>query len=780
MLNLRLLSHSYFVLAILAFSTIELSSQNSPIGQWAAHVSFNNSVSIADGDDKIFAASRASLMLYDPDAKSLESYTKVDGLSDISIQKVYYHKSTNQLLIGYQSGVIDLFKKGVFTRMDDIQRADQTGSKSINDFYEQALLCYVSTGFGVVVIDMVKLEVKETYILQENDPFEVYQLISDGSYFWAATQRGIFRASIQELNNNPKLNWTLMGPRLEWDSCNLISFFNGNVIVNQSVESAKDTVFRWGGTDWEVIPGMELFDNNFSFEGFKDQKIAISHDYNSTIHKTDYSILESIWTYKYDQGINPTPAQTVFDSDGIAWIADRVWGIGNQYGDVISASGPRNNICYAVYPFQDKIISLSGARNSSNGNNFYRSSFFHVIDDAEWKTYDQESLPGIQTNFDLIDLAGSTDKIYMASLGRGLVELKASDYSIQKVYNEQNSTFQEEDTSNNFYYVGISSVAIDKDQNLWATNTRVDNGLHVKTPEGNWYSFTIPPLANALHIRDMLITSTGQKWIQLLDGATPGILVFDDKGTFQEKGDDQWKLLTVGEGKGNLPSSRCFSMVEDLDGNIWAGTEEGLVVFYNPSDVFSSTFDGVEIIVEKDGYNEALMKDQNITAIAVDGANRKWLASEGVGVFLVSGDGKQEIHQFTAENSPLLSNFVTSIAIQPQTGEVFFASEDGLVSFRSDATEGRSNYDQAYVFPNPIKSGYLGQITMTGLMSNSMVKITDVTGNIVYETISNGGSATWDGKSWDGKRVHSGVYLIYCYSEDGSYQFAGKMVFING
>lgn len=779
--NIKLLNRSLQTYLLLGFfflsSYVGRSQTQSVVGQWYAHTSFNQSVSVTSDGYDIYCASRSALIIYSKVTKSFETFTNVDGLSDIGIKTIRFHTGTKNLVIGYETGMIDVFKNGQVEKFDDIKRAGVVGSKSINHLFFIENICYVSTGFGIVLIDMLNMEVQETYYLLQNQSIPVNQITFDGSSFWAATPNGIYRASQADLLQNPKIDWTLVGTRLNGDPCNIIHVFNHEIITNMTVDHKKDTVFRFNGTDWETISGMEMFDVNLSFDDFKGEKLVICHDYNSTFHRPDYSTSGSIWTYQFDKGINPYPVQTIFDEEGYAWNADQNWCLGNEFGEVITPDGPANNYAFRLRANTETVVVVGGGRIASNGNNVYRTGYIHYFKDGNWNSLLGNSSVNVGDFYDLVGLDLRNDKIYAASLGRGILEF--NQFSPQNVYNEANSTILEEDPSNSFYFVGVSDVTSDDNGNLWATNTRSIKGLHVKDKNGNWYGYTIPPLMNSVHIRDLLITRNGNKWIQVLDGLTPGIVVFSENNTLSNTNDDVWKLLTVGEGKGNLPSSRAFSMVEDLSGNIWVGTEEGVVVFYTPDRILSETIDGTRILVEKDGYNEYLMDHQNIIAMAVDGANRKWVSSEGVGVFLLSEDGKEELFHFTKENSPLLSNYVTSIAVHPKTGEVFFATEEGIVSYRSDATEGQVTYNDAYVFPNPVKSNYGGVISITNLMKNSTVKITDITGNIVYETTSKGGQASWDGKTFNHQRVQTGVYLIYCYSEDGSSRFAGKMIFVN-
>jgi hypothetical protein len=229
---------------------------------------------------------------------------------------------------------------------------------------------------------------------------------------------------------------------------------------------------------------------------------------------------------------------------------------------------------------------------------------------------------------------------------------------------------------------------------------------------------------------------------------------------------------------------RVYSVNEDIDGNIWVGTIAGPVVYYSPYDIIDREDDiiGTQILIPRnDGTNLAdpLLKGEKINCIVIDGANRKWLGTEKSGAFLMSEDGKQEIFKFNSENSPLFSDNVRSIAINDDNGEVFFGTDKGILSFKGQATKGGEEYQDVYVYPNPVRENYRGDITVTGLVANVNVKITDISGNLVYETQALGGQAIWDGKNFSGERVSTCVYLVFCSNEDGTKTYVTKLLFIH-
>jgi hypothetical protein len=179
------------------------------------------------------------------------------------------------------------------------------------------------------------------------------------------------------------------------------------------------------------------------------------------------------------------------------------------------------------------------------------------------------------------------------------------------------------------------------------------------------------------------------------------------------------------------------------------------------------------------GYTQYLLESESVTAIAVDGANRKWIGTERAGVFLLSPDGTEEILHFTSENSPLYSDFVIDIEINGETGEVFFGTQGGIISYKSTATNPNPTNTDVVAYPNPVREGYSGTIAIKGLVGNADVKITDISGTLIYSTRAEGGQAVWDGRNFDGRKAQTGVYLIFSGDDEGKENLVTKILFIN-
>jgi hypothetical protein len=311
-------------------------------------------------------------------------------------------------------------------------------------------------------------------------------------------------------------------------------------------------------------------------------------------------------------------------------------------------------------------------------------------------------------------------------------------------------------------------------------------GIKILLNTGVWTQLNFPN-SNQEVLGKILISNhnPNQKWVPSVR-KNPGIFIWDDNGTLTDQNDDRSvflsKFIDV-DNVGSFISPTIIDCLEqDKNGVIWAGTDIGPLLFYNPSRAFDTGYTCSRVKIPRNdgtGLADYLLQNERIKSIAIDGANRKWLGTQSSGLYLMSENGQETIHHFTTSNSPLLSNNIISLAINPVSGEVFVGTSNGLMSFQSNAAESSNIYNNVYAYPNPVRENYNGIVTITGLISNTQVKITDLNGNLIYQTISNGSIATWDGKDAQGRKVNTGVYFAICANEDGSQSTITKIMVIN-
>ncbi len=325
----------------------------------------------------------------------------------------------------------------------------------------------------------------------------------------------------------------------------------------------------------------------------------------------------------------------------------------------------------------------------------------------------------------------------------------------------------------------ITGLEYDVQGNLWILNGGTNDPLKVYTKDGEWQIFNLGSAANGEFSQRLIIDNEGNKWLSFRDA---GLYGYNDNGTPTDLGDDEMIRLNTGVNTGDLPSNRVTAIAVDLDNEIWIGTDAGFAVLYNADNAFGASageYNAQRIKVEFEGNVEYVLGATGITDIEVDGANRKWMATENSGIVLLSADGLEIIEQYTMDNSPLISNNIIDLELDHNTGELFIVTDKGLISYRTDATVGKSKeYADVNVFPNPVRPGFTGVITMQGIQYDSDVKVTDAAGNLVYKTTSNGGTATWDGKTLNGDPVATGVYLIWTAPNEGKGRKVGKILVV--
>jgi hypothetical protein len=413
------------------------------------------------------------------------------------------------------------------------------------------------------------------------------------------------------------------------------------------------------------------------------------------------------------------------------------------------------------------VLHLPGALNEL-WSKAYSSDGAGRYDGQQWTHWDKNYLYGL-TDFVSAahEFTASGERLYLSSWGGGLVELTDGDTT--GWFRASNTNGALLAVNGNADDLRTGGLTFDDEGNLWGVQSLVAAPLFKKDGEGNWSNFALSPGADAVALKN-IVHRDGMFFIQ---SRTNGIYAY--RAT-----DGLKRQITSGTGSGNLPSNHVLSMAVDQDGELWIGTDEGLVVLYSPSNIFNGgNSDARPVLFEEDGVVQKLLGETPITSIFVDGGNRKWIGTRGAGLFLVSPEGLQTLQQFTATNSPLLANDILSIAADPTSGELLIATSKGLSGYRGDATPGYTgNVPEAAIYPNPVRPGYEGPIFVQGCPEGATVKFTDVTGALVYETTSNGGTARWDGTNLSDQPAASGVYLVYITDALGTVTAQGKVLLI--
>jgi hypothetical protein len=408
---------------------------------------------------------------------------------------------------------------------------------------------------------------------------------------------------------------------------------------------------------------------------------------------------------------------------------------------------------------------------------------FYSLLDGKWTVYNGDtynnrgefnkiSNSGVNVDAYRVAISPFNGNVYVGSQFRGIVELKND--TVANLFDVAGTAIQ--GTVGDPGTRRIGGLDFDPDNNLWIVNTGALNPLKVFKKDRTWKNML--PLPNS-YIFQIVVDSNNLKWMAL-NKSEPGILVYDNGKSIDDTNDDRiYKLNSNNSKLGTIEATTVLCLAVDLDGRVWAGTDNGVVYFDCGTNI--SQCKGTAPISVLDNIPEYLLKGQIINTIAVDGANRKWFGTN-TGIFVVSPDGTEQISKFNANNSPLFDNIITALSIDKKTGLVWIGTEKGLMSYQSDATFGGViNEDKITVFPNPVRPDYDGPIAIKGLARDANVKITDLTGRIVFETKSNGGQAIWQGKDLYNNKVATGVYLVFAtntQSLDFTDAVTSKILFI--
>jgi len=766
-----------FVILIAVTGVTTLFAQSVPIGQWRDELPYTLCNSLTDAGSRIYVSTPYAVFYYDKPENSITRITKITGLSDIGISTINYNKQYQTLVIAYSNANIDLIKNNTIINISDIKRKGILGNKTINNIFFIGKDAYLSCGFGIVVLDISKEEIRDTYYIgSQGSQVNVLGLAKDGhDSLFAASDKGVYKASA----NDPNLaNFASWHKDLRIDSTgtfSTITYFGGKIFVNKKTGTAtSDTICIFADGAWSrwmrgvYSPVMNLWSN--------DKSLVVAYNYLVTETSSDLGAFTTI-----PGGYFPQAA--IADQDGWIWTGDTYGGV-SSYNPATMAktaynlSGPSSALAFSMSCQGNDLYIAPGGRDASFSPLFIQPQIYH-FDNTNWVNLSGYSDPILSKCHDVVSIAVDPKDhrhVYAATYGSGVLEINNN--VVTKRFTGSNSTLgyhTASDTSD----IRVGGITIDASGNLWAVTSHNNSCLSMKKGD-KWTGFTIP-IVNEDDLGQVLVNKQGQVWIQMRYGnQNPNsILVFSDNGTPDNPADDQSKLLNSSVGSGHIPGNTVFTMAEDLKGEIWVGTEAGVAVFYTPENVFSGqNFDAQQILVTEGLNVQYLLENETVTAIAVDGANRKWIGTDRGGVFLFSEDGTKQVYHFTSDNSPLLSDRITCITLN-EDGDVFFGTDKGVISFRSTATPGGEVNSNVLVFPNPVKSDYQGSIAVKGLVSNAQVRITDVNGTLVYSTRAEGGQAIWDGKNLHGIKVESGVYLVYAANDSASEKVVTKILIMH-
>ena len=775
--------------------------------QWRTHLAYTNTSQVAMTKDKVYAMCDGSLFSVTKSDKHIETHSKITGLSDNSVVFIAYSQRHGEMLVAYQNGNIDFVSdNGQIVNYPDILRANLNASKQLNDVLFDGDFAYLSYPFGIVKWSMRNMEVAETYYIGENNTFVDVKSVSilDG-YFYAVAADKIYKAQTSGVNLLNFVNWHLLTDVPELPIKNIKS-----IIYNSTLYLLKNNgeVYILNNNFWQNTPVYSGVTNICT----NDNTLFVIADRVVNCSKAQQPIT-----------FNEPVKMAIYDSS-----QSKIWAAGSSSGIVLAnltareqgfvPNGPATNSYYKLRHAHGRIFAVPGSRKNRINPDGTAGNIM-IFENGRWKNIYQgtidEKLSG--RCLDLLDIAvDKNDKthFYAASYQSGIYEFKNDEPFM--LYNSETPTPGGVVESINSSLTGhrIETFYLDSRSRLWFTTALLQyvykpNSATIKylEPDPDGPGPLLSPIKDVFYnetaeaaIHQEILASPGNENMKFLlnVGVGMGMFVFDDKGMPENVLNHSKKNLTKftdQDGK-TFNYNYNWGIAQDKKNNsMWVATSSGIMILSNLHNIFNQDYRVTRVKIPRNdgtGLADYLLDNVDVRSIAIDGDNRKWLGTESEGVFLMSEDGTKTIYHFTAENSPLLSNSIISIAIKDKTGEVFFATGKGLISFQSDAIPPpETPFGNLHAYPNPVRPEHLAKgipITIIGIgfkdpitqeAQETVVKIVDTAGNLVYETVTKGGMITWDGRRKGGQIVSTGVYIAICITKDGKHRDTTKILIVN-
>ncbi|MDG5799417.1 two-component regulator propeller domain-containing protein [Marinilabiliaceae bacterium ANBcel2] len=792
------------IISILYHPKVSGEDINLKPGEWRSHFAWNNSFAVSVTPKYYITATSQGLVFLSREDYTLKTETGVNKLSDTNINSIEYIEKYNSILIGYSNGNIDIIKDKRVYNINDLKIKNLQGSKAVNHFKLIGETLFCATDFGILTINMNSREIESSfYIGDEASDLIINSITYDGKYIYAATEDGIKRVDSKMQNMQLYSNWEQFSQDNK-NYANIIATDN-HIIAARGSKNSEANIYAYS-KEGTIINSEEV--TNYQNIKAEKNKIIVTSSSTITVYNNSLNIEWCTSNYKINnRSFSPSFTDAMLTDNNKMVISDINMGMLLFEKEVDTwhnflPNGPYNNNSHFITaaPNGDIWVVPGGVNQYWNNENIPASA--SLLAPGGWKHFTRENSSVMHNGRDILYVTinpENPNNIFLSSYGNGIYEIDKTDDGLKVI----NNFFTPENGLQNIFenpasrFVRVASSDFDRNNILWMTNAEVDNGLVAYSPkEQLWKRFSYESLIDQ-HTMNLVTVTSNYNWLTVTRGNSKGLFVWDDNNTPMNQSDDRYRSAihprneTDSRNAGQIQmwdqnreviTDNIFAIEEDHNGHLWFGTDKGVVVMYQPQTVFSReypVFSRILIAREDDtGLADYLLGNEIVNTIAVDPGNRKWLGTEGSGVFLVSPDGSEQLKSFNSSNSPLPSNYINSITVNEITGEVFFATSEGLVSYKDIATKGEETFSQMYVYPNPVRPGFEGDIIIAALQSNSIIKITDIAGNIVYETVSTGGQAIWDGLNMWGEKVKSGVYLIFASSHDGNRSEVIKLAII--
>ena len=760
---------------ILSLTLLPTSSKAAAIGEWTYYFSYQDATHCIPVGNSIYALYAGNLLVYDTEDNSVITPTKLDGLSEKNISLMRYCEAQQKTVMVYSNGNIDLLhKKGSIENLP--QYKNKYVGTQLNDLTVVGSQAFLATSEGIVHLNLANAEITGFYTL--NEP--IFSATTCEDFLYATTASGVYRCNLEQ-NPLDHANWSVCSSLV---ARQLVSQ-SGHLYLR--TENKGVYVLEPGGTNPRQLIAQS---QTYYFADQAGILFGNAKSYTEISAQSPVQVKPSV----------TLPATTTYlcrAKDGTIWSAQGFEGV-HAYkavnntlqpdGRNMGKFGPKRDLCYFLRYAGERLLIAGGRLDPYDREHFPGTAMYY--ENGEWTIFQEEGIEqhsgGKYQDLTCIIQHPSDPTMHTTSAARvGLFDYKNGAYT---GYASVDNSPLVSAAGVNKNYVRTDGLQYDHEGNLWMVNNQVDSVIAIRMKDGSWQRLYYEPLDMAPTLATTLFDRKGRFWVcsrRTVNYHDGGLMGIDYNGTIKNQDDDvtSYRAHVTNQDGTSYKLEGVQSLAEDHDGRLWIGCNIGLFVIDNPDEWFNDDFRITQVKVPRnDGTNLAdyLLYGMPIIAIAVDGANRKWIGTEGNGVYLVSADGTEIIHHFTTDNSPLTSNTVNSIAIHPRTGEVMMGTEAGLVSYQSDATTPAESLTEGniQILPNPVRPEHQGTITINGLTMDADIKIASSGGQLVAAGTSTGGTWQWDGRTFNGERVGAGIYYVLIATADGNTSVAGMLTII--
>lgn len=744
------------ILALLAcIGMVHLSAQETlAIGDWKSFLPHSRGSYVTETQDKIFYVSDQTLTRFDKSGLNPKLLSTVDGLSEVGVSFATYNETADALVVVYKNSNLDIIYEDDIININDISRNTQiSGDRSILNVFHRDQFLYLATGFGVVVIDVEEAVITSSVFspqeIRDVTFWENQFVVSMGGDVYTLPNNQVFNFEFWSIWNNRSDDW-----ELNEEINHIETFENTLFLASEGKLLAKESN--------EDIMSLPIADRagdrlNFLQAGYNYLLAGIrnpgSPDDMVRFYESDFSYVESPGQChgKLNHAIETEDGRIFYgDEDGGYRFSESP----ESSCEFIFIDGPAE-YANSDIDYRNGILAIAGGGPRDELRYEFSDRGMYLLKDNEWTNVSPENTPELadpepmREFFRILVDPFDGETIWVGTYWGGVIRYNNG---VEQIYTMENSCL--EGTIGDSQRERISGMAFDDLGNLWLSNFGTLQGLKVLRENGDCEGWNVPTSSSLV---DLEIDQNGFLWARIFS-SDAGLLVFDP----DPEGINGERFKSFTRGNSALPTNEVTCLTVDRSGNVWVGTSEGVVLFACGGSVFDFDCSSRPVVDESgDGVGDFLLNNVPITAIDSDGANRKWVGTEG-GIIVLSPSGNEELMNFDTENSPLFSNSIVDFAYDEESGIMYIATDQGVMAHKTETTGGEAfNSPDAYIYPNPVRPEYEGPIAIKGVAEDALIKITDLEGRLIHESRALGGQAIWDGTQWNGERVASGIYLVW-------------------